>query len=217
MKRGHYFTEIKDYAKWFKKEKQVNISIDALLEEPYLSRLLVSMQDENTRRKEAFTKGGINANSKLTLEEKSKGGIEASITNKANGNIERFIKAGNDKVKELIESGEFSKMAAKGYAGIKDKEAHKKHMQSIQVEGRKASKKARKLKAKTKNEKVLSELLNTMESDKWYTTDEISELHSNFTHPTYANKKVRRFIIKNPDYFEVDHMSHQTKTYKKNN
>tara|TARA_R110001606_G_scaffold364853_1_gene519464 strand:+ start:1091 stop:1621 length:531 start_codon:yes stop_codon:yes gene_type:complete len=146
---------------------------------------------------------------------KQDAGKIAGEINVKSGEVFNALNKAWERRDELIESGEFSEMAAKGYAGIKDKESHKKHMQSIQVEGRNASKKARKLKAKTKNEKVLSELLNTMESNKWYTADEISELHSNFTHPTYANKKVRRFVLKNQDSFKVDYNSHQTKLFKK--
>lgn len=56
MKKRFYFTEIKEFAQWYKDQNKINMTIEAMLEEPFLSRLYVRMEEENIRRKENQSK-----------------------------------------------------------------------------------------------------------------------------------------------------------------
>ena len=69
-----------------------------------------------------------------------------------NGNIKIFQKSGNDKVKELIENGEWSKISSKGWEGIKDKEKAKEHISFLGKVIAKTDKVKEKI-ARTKNQK----------------------------------------------------------------
>ena len=51
MKKRFYFTDIKDFAQWYKDQNKINMTIEAMLEEPFLSRLHIRMEEENVRRK----------------------------------------------------------------------------------------------------------------------------------------------------------------------
>lgn len=150
-----------------------------------------------------------------TLEHLSLAGKQGAIINVASGQVFDAIKKAWKRRDELIESGEWSEMAAKGGdSTAANWDGQLDHMRSINEEGRKASAKSRKKKALSKNQKRLNELSLLLEKDKWYTAEEIVKLYPDFQSKS-GTKTFRRFALKNTDFFEVEYNCHQTKSYKK--
>ena len=58
MNCHNYFADIRKFAVWYKKTYKSGISINAMLEEPFLSKLYVKMEEENEKRISKMSSGG---------------------------------------------------------------------------------------------------------------------------------------------------------------
>jgi hypothetical protein len=201
------------------KANELGISFEELLELKNEFKVFsnkVETNNKNIRKK--MIAGGRNGGKSVSSEKQS---IKAKIALKVNlkrGNIHnKFIPAGNAKQKEMIESGEWSKIAIKGgHATAANWDGQKEHMRSISTDGRKAAVKVIKQKAISKNQRRLNELSNLLELNRWYTAEEIIKVYPELQNNSIVapTKTFRRFALRNEDFFEVDYSSHQTKKYK---
>lgn len=198
-----------------KEANELGISFEELLElKNEFSLFSDKVESNNERLRSSLSKAGSSGGKSVSSEKQSIKAKKALKTNLERGNIDKFTKAGHKKRDELIESGEWSeKAAAGGHATAAKWDGQKEHMRSINEEGRRASAKSRKIKALSKNEKRLNELSRVLESDKWYTAEDIVELYPDFQNNS-GTKTFRRFALRNDDFFEVDYTFGQTKRYK---
>lgn len=197
------------------KASELGISLEQLMELDGVYKAFTDKVElDNKNRLNKFKEGGSHGGKSVSSKKQSIKAKKAAKTNLERGNIDKFIKAGNKKVRELVESGEWSEISSKGgHATAANWDGQKDHMRCISEEGRKASAISRKLKAESKNQKKLNELSILLEFDKWYTAEEITELYPDFQNNS-GTKTFRRFALRNNNFFEIDYKSHQTKRYK---
>ncbi len=148
------------------------------------------------------------------LKQKSEAGVKAAAINKASGSYMINCNKMIARRAELIESGEWSKFASKGWEGIKDKEAALKRFASVNEQGRKAAVKVTKAKAVTKNKEMLQTVLSSMIDGRWYTASEITRMHDNFN-GKHHHVNTRRFLNRHIDYFNTDYPERQDKYFQK--
>lgn len=116
--------------------------------------------------------GGETTRDRGFLSKAGKAGAEA---NKESGQIEDFIKAGNAKVQEMIESGEWKEISSKGWAGIKDKDAARARMKETAKLSQTPESKAKMHATKSKN-RVIRELEFYNQLNEVHTTKESDEV-----------------------------------------
>jgi len=202
-----------------KEANELGISFEELLElKNEFSLFSDKVKSNNERLRSVLSKAGSLGGKSVSSEKQSIKAKKAAKTNLESGQIHNsFIPAGNKKVRELVESGEWSEISSKGGRTTSETwDGQKEHMASINEEGRKAAAKVTKQKAKNRNQRRLNELSEILESHKWYTAKDIVELYPEFqTNSLTAPTKIfRNFALRNDDFFEVDYKSHQTKRYK---
>ena len=125
----------------------------------------------------------------LALSENGKLGAQSNLKS---GQIKDFIKAGHDRIKEMIESGEWKEISSRGWEGIKDKDAAKAKMKETAKLAQTPESKAKMQATKSKN-RVIRELEFYNQLNKVHTTKESDQIALSMG---FSTRWGRRIIIK---------------------
>lgn len=179
-----------------------------------------SIKLKNKRMKEnaklAGIKGGNSTKERGHLKAAGKAGAEA---NKKSGQIHnKFIPAGNAKIQEMIESGEWKEISSKGWAGIKDKDAARARMKETaklaQTPEVKARAQATKRIGKLKKWKVFYDQLEDI-----HTTKQADQISSSMGKPSSFGRAIMKklgvkvkftgktMVYKKRDNYETEYLN----------
>lgn len=103
-------------------------------------------------------------------------GKKGAVTNRNSGQIDEWTQIGKEKRQQMVKSGEWSKIAAKGGKIQGPINAQNGHMQNIQKQGTIESAKVRANNGIARRLEKNKMIYNAMEYGVWYTRTEISEL-----------------------------------------